>query len=490
MEHAIAESRQRLDRLEEHLRRENPTLLEAVRGFRVLDQIVHEMGLLKPEDSFATQVPWYPIVSLLGTFSAGKSSFVNHYLGLKLQRTGNQAVDDKFTVICHAADGQTRTLPGSALDADPRFPFFRISEEIEKVAPGEGRRSDLYLQMKTCPSARVEGKILIDSPGFDADAQRTSILRLTDHILHLSDLVLVFFDARHPEPGAMRDTLQHLVAAVRERPDGDKFLYILNQMDATAREDNPEEVFAAWQKGMAEHGLTAGRFYSIYNPDVPVQFLDDEQRRRFEEKRNGDLNEILERVEQVEVGRAYRIVDALEETCQQIRDEAVPKVQAGLKRWRNLVLSMDAVFFGLIAAVIVFLIAKDGFPYWKQKWNAFPGLDLGISRPVETTLKILVLAVVGWFIHTRFRLLATGLVRARIEAEPQDGGMPIQVGRAFLASTRLPRFVCATRPKGWTKKAESDLEGVLSGTTALIQELNDKFAEPIGDRDGATSSDR
>jgi hypothetical protein len=38
-------------------------------------------------------------------------------------------VDDKFTVICHrsAATSGNQTLPGTALDADPRFPFFRIS---------------------------------------------------------------------------------------------------------------------------------------------------------------------------------------------------------------------------------------------------------------------------------------------------------------------------------------------------------------------------
>ena len=66
---------------------------------------------------------------------------------------------------------------------------------------------------KTQAILPLRGKILIDSPGFDADAQRTSTLKITDHIIDLSDLVLVFFDARHPEPGAMSDTLAHLVRA-------------------------------------------------------------------------------------------------------------------------------------------------------------------------------------------------------------------------------------------------------------------------------------
>jgi hypothetical protein len=110
--------------------------------------------------------------------------------------------------------------------------------------------------LKTCPSEQVRGKILIDSPGFDADAQRTSTLQITNHIIDLSDLVLVFFDARHPEPGTMHDTLKHLVEHTINRPDSSKFLYILNQIDTTAREDNPEDVIASWQRALAQKGVS------------------------------------------------------------------------------------------------------------------------------------------------------------------------------------------------------------------------------------------
>lgn len=66
--------------------------------------------------------------------------------------------------------------------------------------------------------------------------------------MDLSDLVLVFFDARHPEPGAMADTLEQLVSNTVSRPDANTFLYVLNQIDNAAREDNPEEVVAAWER--------------------------------------------------------------------------------------------------------------------------------------------------------------------------------------------------------------------------------------------------
>ena len=136
---------------------------------------------------------------------------------------------------------------------------------------------------------------MIDSPGFDADAQRTSTLRITDHIIALSDLVLVMFDARHPEPGAMQDTLKHLVSNTITRPDSNKFLFILNQIDNTAREDNPEEVVAAWQRGLAQAGLTAGKFYRTYDKEAAVPFEDDSVRERFETKRDADMAEITDR---------------------------------------------------------------------------------------------------------------------------------------------------------------------------------------------------
>src|SRR5207237_5131848 len=138
------------------------------------------------------------------------STFLNGYLGYRLQLTGNQAVDDKFTVVCFSNEEGVRVLPGLALDADPRFPFYQISRAIEETAPGEGRRIDAYLQLKTCPSEAVRAKILIDSPCFDADAHRTSPLRIPTPILHLSALRPGFFATPHPKLGTLHDHLDSL----------------------------------------------------------------------------------------------------------------------------------------------------------------------------------------------------------------------------------------------------------------------------------------
>ena len=59
------ESGRKLRTLKEHLRQENPLLVDAVEDFLSLDKIGHRMGLLKPGQSYAGQIAWWPLVSVL-----------------------------------------------------------------------------------------------------------------------------------------------------------------------------------------------------------------------------------------------------------------------------------------------------------------------------------------------------------------------------------------------------------------------------------------
>ncbi|MGB0750780.1 MAG: dynamin family protein, partial [Gammaproteobacteria bacterium] len=59
----------RMDALERHLKNENPELLDVVKSYRELDKVAHSVGMLPASESLATRVPWWPMVSVLGTFS-------------------------------------------------------------------------------------------------------------------------------------------------------------------------------------------------------------------------------------------------------------------------------------------------------------------------------------------------------------------------------------------------------------------------------------
>ena len=479
MSHSSTQINKHLKSLQKHLADEhpdNPTLAKAVKSFRKMDYVGHSMGLLSEDESYATCVTWWPMIAVLGTFSAGKSTYINSYLNLPLQRTGNQAVDDKFTVICYSRHNEAKTLPGIALDADPRFPFFQISRSIEEISEAGQERIDAYLQLKTCPSENIRGKILIDSPGFDADNQRASTLRLTQHIINLSDLVLVFFDARHPEPKAMQDTLAYLVSASVNRADANKFLYILNQIDVTAQEDNPEEVVSAWQRSLAEVGLVTGRFYRIYNPSAAVPIANPHVRQRFEKKREEDMADINARMHQIEVERSYRIVGKLEQTAKGIKNQIVNKLSDMLKKWKSRVVLFDGTVLSIFAVLAGVVLTMN------ESWGLLTALPDELIQGETTALAIVSFLVISFtYIHFSIRrAVANTLLKKLANEIGNDHETYKQYMQAFNKSTAAYRPMFLKGPSGWNEVAQQTIDEIINEANDYIQALNDQFTNPSG----------
>jgi len=472
--------RSMLSKLEQHITMENSVLSEALVSYRQLDQLAYRMGLLSRDESFALRIAWWPMISVLGTFSSGKSTFINTYLGQDLQSTGNQAVDDKFTVVCYGGESEPRILPGMALNGDARFPFYQISREIEKVAEGEGRRIDSFLQLKTSNADHIKRKIIIDSPGFDADAQRNSILRISSHIIDLSDLVLLFFDARHPEPGAMQDTLNHLVEATVGRQDANKFMYILNQIDTAAREDNPEDVVGAWQRALAQKGLTAGRFFTIYNEKAAVQIDDETRKARFQKKRDADMADITARMAEVEVERSYRIVGGIEKLAKYIEESIVPELKGYISRWRTRVLWGDAVFAVIIAIIIGAGLSSIGM-----------GLD-GLSDWLVSNKVLAIVAGASVFsvyllFHFWWRRRVARNIEKRIPEQKGPGDPNLRL--SFRNSVSFNRSVFQPDPIGWGKRTIRKMEGIIQSANQQTEMLNDRYTDPSGKRSEIASLD-
>jgi Dynamin family len=470
---------QRLRKLEKHLKQENPILSEVVQNFRELDRISRRIGFFHREESHATSTPWWPLISILGIYSAGKSTFINQFLQYNLQATGIQAVDDKFSVICFTRDNKERVLPGLALDADPRFPLYKVSRAIEEVAVGQGEHIDAYLQLKTCPSESLRGKILIDSPGFDADDQRTSTLQITDHIIELSDLVLVFFDARHPETGSMRDTLQHLVKATVNRRDSNKFLYILNQIDVTANEDNLEEVYAAWQRALAQYGLTTGSSFAIYNRDSAIPIEDNDVRARFENKREADSSAIYNRIEQVGVERAYRIVGMLEQTSHRMKHDVIPILLRFVEQWRRKILWLEGIILG--ALVVAFMVLTIWWGYWQGLSLKLPLWDLVAQNNYIKYGAIGILLIAAGYVHFSIRRWSAKKIIHKLISEVKNAELHPNYRRALRKSSRWWRSLLLPNPAGWGKNTAARLEKVLDDSNAYIQKLNDEYTNPSGE---------
>jgi hypothetical protein len=181
--------------LEKHFANDNPVLLKAAKIFHGLDQIEYDLGLIEMDETTACKNSWWPIISLIGGNSTAKSRFVNSYLGSEQLVSGIQASSHKFSVLLNNNQPTSTTLPGTALDVDPRYPFYQISRKIEQQQAGEGVHINSYLEIKTVSSERLKGKLFIDAPNFSV-AQATPVISfLTKHIIEQSDLVFVFTDA-------------------------------------------------------------------------------------------------------------------------------------------------------------------------------------------------------------------------------------------------------------------------------------------------------
>ena len=464
----------RIKSLQNHLAEESPLLNEVVDKFVALDKIGMGLGILEDRDSYTNDISWWPLISVLGTFSAGKSSFINQYIGSTIQKTGNQAVDDKFTVLCYSSDGEVRVLPGIALDADPRFPFYQMSDAIDKVVQGEGARIDSYLQLKTCPSDIMRSKILIDSPGFDADAQRRSTLRITDHIINLSDLVLVFFDARHPEPGAMQDTLEHLVTGTVKRNDANKILFILNQIDTTAAEDNLEDVVSAWQRAIAQGGLVSGSFHTLFNDNAAVEIKDQALKERYQKKRDADLDAITERIDRVSVERTYRIVSTLENLSNRIEREIVPEIQEAVSTWKKRVILIDIIV--LLPMLIFFVAISAARGYWQGWQFSLPAYAEQSYGSLISNIVLLVIVLLFISVHMGIRNGVASLYARRLAEEGYYGNLKA----GFIKNTRWWRSLWARRIVGWNDNVSKILTDLRDAADNFVQKLNDQYTNPSG----------
>lgn len=462
--------KERLTKLQQSLAQENPVLLDIVSSYERLDRVAQGIGVLDKASSYAEQISWWPLISVLGTFSAGKSSFINQFIGRVIQDTGNQAVDDRFTVICYGKGEEVMTLPGLALDADPRFPFYGVRHEIERISSGEGNRIDHYLQLKTVTAEPLKGKIVIDSPGFDADSQRDTVLKIADHIMSMSDLVLVFFDARHPEPGAMRDTLKHLVEGAQQRHDADKFLFILNQIDTAANEDNPEAIMGAWQRALASAGLVGGKFYMIYNESVASDFKDAALAARFKRKKDSDLAEIYARIDKVSVERAYRISFALESLADELEKIWAPRADAVRLRWAKRVVVSDFVLAVVTALLLLWV-------HLSTPWLTEFDITMMMQNMTTITIAIVSLVFVLLVPHYYFRFWwANHLARQLTQSDPTGA-----LTRILRRNTVFWRPMFAERSRGWGLGARKQVAKVRSEAKQAIQKLNDQFAKPIGE---------
>ncbi|MDT8282862.1 MAG: hypothetical protein RQ982_08630, partial [Gammaproteobacteria bacterium] len=268
------------------------------------------------------------------------------------------------------------------------------------------------------------------------------------------------------------------------RSDSEKFLYILNQIDTAAQEDNPEAVVAAWQRALAAKGLTAGRFYSIYNSDVAVPIADEAVRKRFERKCEQDKAAIFERIHQVEVERSYRIVGAMQTIASDIEDHVVPVVKEAMAKWLKMVMALDAVAIAVF--LLVLLLLGNTFDSWALFSYDFT------NDSILSSIK-LALVIIGFsVVHFTARAFSAKVIAKKINTkiaidktlagESREGKILAgNIRKAFLKNTQALRSVFRPMPVGWSMRSKRTLNEVSEDSSEFIQTMNDRFTRPSGE---------
>jgi len=306
--------------LEKQFASDNPILLKAAKLFHELDQIEYDFGFLDTDDTTASKGSWWPVISLVAGNSAAKAKFLSSYLGTEQLLSSIQASNQKFTVLSHSPQANTATLPGTALDVDHRYPFYKISRKIEQLQKGEGSRINAYLELKTINSSRVKNKLIVDMPNLSGAPTNPVTSMLTQHVIAQSDLVLVFtdiFDSASP-------ALDELVAYIAANQDSNKFIYLVDDATAALTASRNSEILSSWQRKLSEHGLYTGQIIILPNQATGVS-----------SQNQGDFSAIDRRVSNVENDRSYRVLDTIEKNIQEIDTVIMPELKKAIELWKE-----------------------------------------------------------------------------------------------------------------------------------------------------------
>jgi hypothetical protein len=434
--------------LEKHFANDNPVLLKSAKVFHDLDQIEYDLGLIEMDETTACKNSWWPIVSLIGGNSTAKSRFINSYLGAQQLPSGIQASSHKFTVLLQNTQASPATLPGTALDVDPRYPFYQISRKIEQLQKGEGNRINSYLELKTINSERLKGKLFIDSPNMSALPSNPINSMLIKHIVENSDLVLLFTDLFESASSMLDEIIQQIII----HQDSNKFIYLIDEPLATLNPAKTNEIITSWQRKLSGMGLHTGQFIILPNQQSSINPLS-----------KVDFSEINQRMVNIGYDRSYRVLDSLEKNIREIEDVVIPEVQKGIALWKERVNISSLLVLCLIAILAIFAEIQIGI------------LEFLID-PIIGPILIAILAAIMVPIHLLASKLQAKLIIKKLNERQKELHLMENLASLFENNLTFARMLLPiSEPAGWNKKIKARLKQLTVKTKELVQSLNDNF---------------
>jgi hypothetical protein len=428
--------------LENYFSASNPILKKASKTFHQLDQLEFELGLIDDDDSTSRKSSWWPIVSLIGGFSTAKSEFINRFLNTSIHSSHH-----KFTVHQYSPQTTNATLPGTALDADHRLPFYQASHKIEQTVKGEGDKINAYLELKTVHSERLKGKLFIDTPVINPSLTSPVIPVLTQHILEMSDLVLVFTDLFDATPELIKNSINEII----RHQDTNKFIYVIDHSEISLDANKTHEIIASWQRRLAELGIHTGQF---------IVLSDSSQ---------SPISEIEQRLANIENDRTYRVLHSLEKSIRDINDVYISEVEQRLLVWKDRINISTFIILGFIAALLLFAEITIGV------------IQL-LFDPIIGPAFIVFLVACLVPVHIMIAKIHAKFIITKLQERQKELNLSENLSGLFEKSLTFWRIVLPiNEPVGKNKKTRSKINTLIEQTKDMVQALNDQFSQyPAG----------
>lgn len=421
--------------LEKQFAASDPVLQKAVKVFQELDELEFEMGLIDHEETTARRSSWWPLISTLGGYSPAKSEFLNRFLGVSLHTTRH-----KFTVLQYTPQTTSSTLPGTALDADHRLPFYQVSRDMEQTSPGEGNKVNSYLELVTVNSNKLKNKLIIDTPALNPSAENAVNTLLRQHVIAISDLVLVFTDLFETDPEFNKDA----VASIIKYQDTNRFLFVIDHSELSLDEHKIQDIIASWQRRLAEFGIFTGHYVVL--------------------SQNSDNAQIEQRINNLNSDRSYRILGSLENSIRAVDDVVMDEVESALTLWKERCNATTLIILSFIIMLILFAEIAVGI------------LDLFFD-PIIGPLIVLALAAILTPIHIIVSRVHAKFIINQLHKRQKQLNLSEDLSGLFEKSLSFWRVILPiTQPVGKTKKNRKKLNNLLEQTKDLVQALNDQFS--------------
>ena len=320
------------------------------------------------------------------------------------------------------------------------FRGFQISRDIEQVSPGEGSKVNSYLELVTVNSSKLKNKLVIDTPVLNPAAENAVNALLRQHVIAISDLVLVFTDLFETDPEFNKDA----IASIIQYQDTNKFLFVIDHSELNLNDHKTHEIIISWQRRLNEFGIFTGQFVVL--------------------SQNGNASQIEQRINNLNNDRSYRVLESLENSIRAVDDVIMVEVESALATWKERCNATTLIILSFIIMLILFAEIAVGVLDLFFDPIIGPAIIVGLIA-LLTPLHIVVSRV-----HAKFIINQLHKRQKQLNLSEDLSGL-------FEKSLTFWRILLPiTQPVGKTKKNRKKLNSLLEQTKDLVQALNDQFS--------------